>query len=128
MEQGTSNWYKAEKSPVLSTYEVGAPNKTLNEINLGVLIMNNNTKSLFNVQVEVSYKTAQGNWVTIKENKGFIDMGEHKQTRINLPNPYLNPWDAKRPQYTSSGTQWEYVTVYYFDSNDYKINVYGYAE
>jgi hypothetical protein len=128
IQSQNSDWYTAEGNPVFASYQAGTPNYTVTSINFGVLITNNNTKSLFNIQVEVSYKTTQGDWTTVKENKGFIDMNEAKQTTVNLPNPYLSLWDTKRPIYGNSETQWEYVTVYYLDASYYRIIAYGYSE
>lgn len=91
-ENNTSNWYKTKNSPVLSSYSYGAGNySSLPHVNLGVQILNNNSKSLFNVAIEVSYRTTENNWeTTAKKDIGFLDIQQRKQTQITLTNPYLS--------------------------------------
>ena len=126
-ENNTSNWYKTDNCPVLASYEYGTPNYSTSHINLGARVFNNNSKSLFNVMVEVSYRTTENKWNTTKKEIGFLDIQEYKQTEITLANPYLSLWQTKRPKYNYE-TTWENVTVYFFNVSDYKIIAYGFEK
>lgn len=127
-EYNTSNWYKGDKCPVLASYDYGTPNYSTSYTNLGARIFNNNSKSLFNVIVEVSYRTTEDKWNTTKKEMGFLDIREYKQTKITLTNPYLSLWQTKRPDYSGRETTWENVTVYFFNASDYKIVAYGFEK
>ena len=134
IESGTSDWQKTEGHPVLSLYSFGAQNfSSLPNVNFGVRVHNNNSISLFNVEVEVTYRTVENNWnTTEKVNIGFLDTQQSKQTRITLVNPYLSLWDTRRPDSarhaSDKGTTWENVTVYVLDATDCRITAYGFAK
>jgi hypothetical protein len=129
-ENKTSDWYQTENSPVLSSYEVGAGNdSSLPNVNLGVYILNNNSETVFNVAIEVSYRTTENEWkLTTRIALGFLDIQEYRQTQITLTNPYLPLWHTKRPIYGLGTTTWENVTVYVLNASDYKITTYGFAK
>jgi hypothetical protein len=104
-------------------------NDSLHNVPLRMWIANNNSKSLFNVGVEVSYRTTENNWVTItKTDVSFIDTHSGKQTVVNLVNPYLSLLHTKEADYSGEETTWENVTVYVLDESDYKITAYGFAK
>ena len=129
IEAGTSDWQKEEGFPVLSSYSVGAENYSTSQVNFGVSISNNNSISLFNVEFEVSYRTAENEWnTTTKANIGFLDIQQSKHSEVTLTNPYLSLWQTRRPDYRSGETIWENVTVYVLDANDCKITAYGFAK
>jgi len=128
-EYYTSDWYTAINSPVLSSYDYGAPNSSLlPHANLGVTISNNNSESLFNVAVEVSYRTSEGSWnTTARTDIGFLDIQQSKQTFVLLTNPYLSLWHTKRPKYGGT-TTWENVTVYFLNATYFQIAAYGFSK
>ena len=102
-------------------------------MNFGVRVHNNNSISLSNVEVEVTYRTVENNWnTTEKVNIGFLDTQQSKQTKITLVNPYLSLWDTRRPDSarhaSDKGTTWENVTVYVLDATDCRITAYGFAK
>lgn len=128
-ENLTSNWYKTEHCPALASYDYGSQNfSSLPHVNLGVSIFNNSSKSLFNVVIEVLYRTAENKWnMTAKTDIGFLDIQQYKQTQITLTNPYLLLWHTKRPKYNGI-TIWENVTIPVLNASDYKITAYGFAK
>ena len=125
-ESGTSNWYKTEKNPVLTSYQFGNNFSSLPNAKLGVRFSNNNTKSLFNVMIEVSYLTINGNWNTTSKYTGFLDFEEEASTEITLMNPKLLYWDTEIPVYRVPEEDWKDVNVPYLDSDNFKITVYGF--
>lgn len=129
-EKGTSNWQKTIGYPVLSTYNAGALNfSSLPDVNLGVRVQNNNSFSLFNVHVEVTYKTCETEWKTTESvNIGILDIQQSKEIKITLIEPLLELWDTKRADYSGDETTWEYVSVYVINATDLKITAYGFAE
>ena len=129
-ESGTSYWRKREGYPVLSSYYAGAENfSSLPNVNLGVRINNNHLIPLFNVKVEVEYRTIENEWnTTEKVYLGFFDIQQNKETKITLSNPYLSLWQTKRPVYYDPDTDWENVAVYVLNATDLKIRAYGYAK
>jgi hypothetical protein len=126
-ESETSNWYHTENSPVVSgdyyTYYEGfnvLPKPST--VNLGVKVFNGNPESLFNVHVEVSYKTDLASWnTTVSQNLGFLDIRESKTITVALTNPYLTAWQVKNYVMTTN------ITVWVLEASDYKISAYGYA-
>ena len=133
-ESWTSDWRKTEGYPVLASYSFGTQNfSSLPNVNLGVRISNNNNIALFNVEVEVTYRTVWNTRKTTeKVNIGFLDIQQNKQARITLVNPYLSLWDTRRPDSARNAddpeTKWENVTVYVLDVTDCKITAYGFAK
>jgi hypothetical protein len=85
--------------------------------------------SLFNVGLEVKYRTAEGDWKTVtKTNLGSLDAQEITHTEIILTNPHLSPMDVRRPNSARYPTVWENVTVYVLNTiDDVKITAYGFA-
>ncbi len=127
---GNSNWRMTEGFPVLSSYSYGAKNWSTSQVSVVISIDNNNSVSIFNTVIELSYPTeAVGVWnTTTKTDIGFIDVHGRKQTEITITNPNLILWNTKRPDYTKQGTVWENVTVYVLDLTALKIVCYGYAK
>ena len=136
VESGTSGWYKAMNftvgnSPVISLYEPesGDFEPMPQTANLGVYVKNNNSESLFNIVVEVSYRTSEDKWNTTSRIAiGFLDIQENKQVHIALANPYLSVWQTKEAVYNNPDTHWRNVTAYVLDASDYKITAYGFAK
>jgi hypothetical protein len=68
----------------------------LPDVNLQIYITNNNTKSLFNVAVVVSYRNLQNTWVnTTKAEVGFLDIQQNKEAHSTLMSPkvfYIQWW------------------------------------
>jgi hypothetical protein len=124
----TSNWYKTDHCPALSEYVLGAPNfSSLPNVDLGVGVFNNNSMTLFNIVIEVSYKTTENVWnLTKKTDVGILDVQQYKQTKITITNPYLAVWHTQRPEYKRPDIL-ENVTVPVLDSSDYRITAYGFA-
>jgi hypothetical protein len=131
VESGTSSWYKTEKSPVVERYyidfEEAGPNPQT--VNLGVRVKNNNSESLFNIVVEVTYKTSEGQWNTTSRIAiGFLDIEEYKTVKIALSNPYTSVWETHERVYNDPTTEYRNVTAYVLDINDYRMTAYGYAK
>jgi hypothetical protein len=118
-----------EGFPVLSSYTYGAENWSISQVDVIVSIKNNNSISLFNAVVELSYKNVDDVWVTAtKTDLGFIDVQEGKRTEVTITNPHLLLWDTKRPKYTNEGTIWENVTVYVLNIPELRVTAYGFAK
>lgn len=136
VEGGTSGWYKtrefpAGNSPVISQYYPESQDfiPMPQTANLGVQVTNNNSESLFNIVVEVSYRTTEDKWNTTSRIAiGFLDIQEYKVVHIALANPYLSVWQTKEAVYDNPDTHWRNVTAYVLDASDYKITAYGYAK
>ncbi len=129
-ESGTSGHYKTEKSPVIDKYYPELENfvSIPQTANLGVSVYNNNSNSLFNIVIEVSYKTSNGNWNTTSRIAiGFIDIQEGKQVKIALENPYLSVWQFQERVYNDPNVEYRNATAYVLDANDYEITAYGYS-
>jgi len=129
-EFGTSDWQMNDGFPVLASYSYRTKNWSTTKVKLGVSIQNNNSISLSNVQLDVSYRTMEYTWNTTKANLGFFDAGEERHMEIALTNPYLSLWATRRPVYARypEETMWENVTVYVLNATELKITAYGYAE
>jgi len=131
VESGTSGWYKTEKSPTVERYytdfeDVEPMPQTAN---LGVYVRNNNSESLFNIVVEVSYRTINEEWNTTSRIAiGFLDIQESKQVKMAFDNPYLSVWQTHERVYNDPNTEYRNVTAYVLDASDYKITAYGYAK
>ena len=138
VEGGTSGWYKTmnitsgENSPVISQYysDSGDYEPMPQTANLGVRVVNNNSESLFNMVVEVSYRTSEGKWnTTARIAIGFLDIQESKTVRMALANPYLSIWQTQEHVYNDPNTKYRNVTAYVLDASNYKIiAAYGYAK
>jgi hypothetical protein len=128
-EIGTSDWEIKGGFPALTSYSYGDKNWSTSQVKLGVSIVNNNSMSLFNVGLEVKYRTAEGDWKTVtKTNLGSLDAQEITHTEIILTNPHLSPMDVRRPNSARYPTVWENVTVYVLNTiDDVKITAYGFA-
>ena len=139
-ENDTSEWYKAGHSPVMATgyfpndIEVLPANfSSLQKVTLGVQIFNNGTKSLFNIAIDVSYRTTVNKWnTTARADLGFLDISHSKQTGITLTNPYLALWHTevyiRHGSPTGAYYTFENDTVYFLNASDYKITAWGYAK
>jgi hypothetical protein len=99
-------------------------------VEIHVLISNNNSISLFNVAIEVSYLTiVQAPWNNAtKTDIGSIDVGESKSITITLVNPYLELWGTTRAVYLGGITVIKNVTVCVLDLDNVGFAAYGYAE
>jgi hypothetical protein len=158
-EYETSDWYVREDgteihhysacwqswsntdSPVLATwYDLNFPQNfsSLPNADLGVQVFNNDSKSLFNVAIDISYRTTENKWATITKEVGFLDIQQYKQTTITLTNPYLYPWHTVggfRSMYIRADGMTDYkwtfenFTVYVLNASDSKITAaYGFAK
>lgn len=126
MEHETSKWYKTTDQPALSRYVYGAANfSTLPNVELGLLVKNNNTLTLFDVYVTITYNTTKGTPQNVTAKIGSLDIQETKQIKITLTDPQLLIWETKRPNYATSPTTWENVTIPVFDVTACNITVYG---
>ncbi len=128
-EMGTSDWEIKGGFPALTSYSYGDKNWSTSQVELGVSILNNNSMSLFNVGLEVKYRTAIDDWKTVtKTNLGSLDTQETMYTEIILTNPHLSLMGARRPNSARYPTVWENVTVYVLNViADVKITAYGFA-
>jgi len=130
-EAGTSDWQLGAGFPALTSYSYGDKNWSTSPVELGVAIINNNPKPLFNVVLVVTYLTAGGEWRKVtKTNIGTLNTQEYIRTEIVLENPHLFIMNARRPtsarQADSKTTRWENVTVYVLNTvEDVRIEAYG---
>jgi ABC-type transport system involved in multi-copper enzyme maturation permease subunit len=126
----SSGWFRSysnrtESDPVVSQINI----TEVPSLDIQVVIRNNNSISLFNAGIEVSYRTTENNWNTItKTNLGFVDAQGEKHTEITITNPYVSLWQTKRAFYSQGETVWENVTVCTLDYDDLKFTAWGYAE
>ena len=111
-------------------YVVSGMNETeLPELRIKVTIRNNNSISLFNTGIEVTYKTIDNKSNTItKTNLGFVDANSVKDIEIIITNPYVSLWETKKAVYNDPDTHWTNGTVCLLDLDDINTIAYGYAE
>jgi hypothetical protein len=117
-ENDSSKWYRTDDCP---TYAEGE------EVSLGIVVVNNFSCTLYNIRVEVTYKTTSNAWNTTSRNIGLIDIEGRKQVRFYLSNPKLEAWTFN----TTIGyhpTRYGIVTRYVLNSTNYKIKAYGFPQ
>ena len=125
-ESVQTNWYKSSPNePVVSSMnETEVP-----ELDIRVTVRNNNSISLFNIGIEVTYKTIDSNFSTItKTNLGFVDALSVKDIDITITNPYVSLWETKKAVYYDPDTHWTNGTVCVLNLDDISTIAYGYAE
>lgn len=130
-ESKSSGWFRSypenrsRLDPVVS-----AMNETeVPSIEITVNIYNNNSISLFNVGMEVTYRTIENTWSTItKTNLGFVDALSEKHVEVTITNPYVSLWDTKKAVYNDPDTHWVNGTVCTLNLDDINTVAYGYAQ
>ena len=125
-ESVRSSWFKSSPNdPVVSSMnETEVPS-----LEIVVKIDNNNSLSLFNIGIDVTYRTIEDKWTTItKTNLGFVDALSKKQIELIITDPYVSLWETKYAVYNDPDTHWINGTVCVFNLDDISTVAYGYAE
>ena len=135
-EQGTSSWYKShdyetgEKEIYIASSSSGRNFTSLPNVDFGIKIINNNNNSLFDVTIEVTYRTIDDEWNTVtKTNIGFLDIQQSKNVKITLTNPYLTLWPlTKKIDHGHGIITWDNITIPVLNTSDCVISAYGFTQ
>ena len=107
-------------------YDTKQPDSTYQ---VGVLVQNNNTETLFRVHVEVSYRMSNNEWSTLPAvNLGLIDISEQKHTVASLDDPLLSTWEIQKydRNYDSPGNL-RNITIPTMAKDNVHVIAYGYT-